>query len=312
LKPPLGVIVTVDVADPPGETDDGDKAEAAIVKPWKVAVTAAFEVKVMMQLVPVQAPLHAVKAELVPGAGASVTLVPGWKLAEQVPGQLIPVGLLVTFPVPTTVTAMVGMGVKVAVTASSFVRVIAQVPVPVHPPDQPAKKKFVPGVSVSVTLVLIGKVAEHVPVVPVAQLMPAGVLVTVPVPPTVTETFACVGVKVAVTASLEFRVIKHVPVPVHPPPLHPLKAKFAPAAAVSVTLVPGWKLAEHVPGQLIPVGLLVTFPVPTMVTERAGSNVAVTDWGEFRVTTHCLVPEHPPPLQPAKVKLVPGVAVSVT
>ena len=39
LKPPLGVMVTVEVADPPGLTDDGDRAEAAIVKPWKVAVT---------------------------------------------------------------------------------------------------------------------------------------------------------------------------------------------------------------------------------------------------------------------------------
>jgi hypothetical protein len=39
LKPPLGVMVTVEVADPPGVTEDGDRAEAAMVKPWKVAVT---------------------------------------------------------------------------------------------------------------------------------------------------------------------------------------------------------------------------------------------------------------------------------
>ena len=40
LKPPLGVIVAVDWADPPGATDAGDKAVAEMVKPWKVAVTA--------------------------------------------------------------------------------------------------------------------------------------------------------------------------------------------------------------------------------------------------------------------------------
>lgn len=39
LKPPLGVIVAVDLADPPGATDAGDKAVAEMVKPWKVAVT---------------------------------------------------------------------------------------------------------------------------------------------------------------------------------------------------------------------------------------------------------------------------------
>ena len=41
-KPPLPVRVTVDVADPPGAIDDGDRGLAVIVKPgtWKLAVTA--------------------------------------------------------------------------------------------------------------------------------------------------------------------------------------------------------------------------------------------------------------------------------
>ena len=63
------------------------------------------------------------------------------------------------------------------------------------------------------------------------------------------------------------------------------------------------KLAEQVPGQLIPAGLLVTVPVPTPLSVTAtvpnGEKVAVTDPGEESVTTHGLVlpvqdPAHDP------------------
>jgi len=51
----------------------------------------------------------------------------------------------------------------------------------------------------------------------------------------------------------------------------PLQAvKVAPplGMAVRVTVVPDAKDALHVPGQLIPAGLLVTVPLPTTETER--------------------------------------------
>jgi len=74
---------------------------------------------------------------------------------------------------------------KVAVTESAALRVTLQVASPVHAPLQPEKAPLDPGVSVSVTSLFCGKVAEHV----VGQLIPAGLLVTVPVPvpATVTE-----------------------------------------------------------------------------------------------------------------------------
>jgi hypothetical protein len=70
------------------------------------------------------------------------------------------------------------VGLKVAVTESAAVTLTLQVAVPVHAPDQPAKILLTPGVSLSVTWVFCMKLAEHI----VGHLIPAGTLVTVPVP----------------------------------------------------------------------------------------------------------------------------------
>jgi hypothetical protein len=68
--------------------------------------------------------------------------------------------------------------VNVAVTEVLAVRFTAHVPVPVHAPDQPVNVEPVLAVAVSVTGVALAKLALHV----VPQLMPEGLLVTVPVP----------------------------------------------------------------------------------------------------------------------------------
>ena len=68
---------------------------------------------------------------------------------------------------------------KVAVTVVAALRVTVQVPVPEHPPPvQPLKVEPATGAAVSVTAVPLAKLAEHV----APQLMPAGELVTVPLP----------------------------------------------------------------------------------------------------------------------------------
>jgi hypothetical protein len=68
------------------------------------------------------------------------------------------------------------VGPKVAVTVSAAVSVKVQVVVPVQP-DQLVKLLLAPGVSVSMICVFAGKLPVQVPVV---QLIPAGLLTTVP------------------------------------------------------------------------------------------------------------------------------------
>jgi hypothetical protein len=187
--------------------------------------------------------------------------------------------------------------------------------VPVHAPLQPVKSELPAGAAVKVTMApLVNDVEQTVP-----QLMPAGELVTVPVPVpalvTVSANDGSENVAVTDRAALIATVqVDAVPVqlPVQPPKIEP------PAeAAVSVTEVPLVYEAEHVVPQLMPVGELVTvpLPLPDFVTVRANVGavkVAVTDVAVLTVTVQVPVPVQPPPLQPANVEPVAAAAVSVT
>jgi len=103
-----------------------------------------------------------------------------------------------------------------------------------------------------------------------------GALVTVPVPVpalfTVSAKDDCT--KLAVTEVAAFTVTVQVPVPVHPPPLQPVKVEPAAAAAVNVTDVPFANDAEHVAPHDMPVGLLVTVPLPAPALETVSVEVA--------------------------------------
>ena len=72
-------------------------------------------------------------------------------------------------------------------------------------------------------------------------MIPAGVLVTVPLPdvPALVTVRVKLGTpKVAVTVVAADIVTVHEPVPEHPPPLHPVKIEPDAGVAVSVTAVP--------------------------------------------------------------------------
>jgi len=99
---------------------------------------------------------------------------------------------------------------------------LQMVAVPLHKPDHPEKVLVPLGVSVSVTAVPGGKIAEQPVVEPLEQLIPDGLLLIAPVPaPDVVTANVSPAVKLAVIFSDALTVTMHEEVPVQP--LHPPK-----------------------------------------------------------------------------------------
>jgi hypothetical protein len=79
----------------------GVSVTAGLLLELNVAVTALAALMVTPQvLVPVQAPLQPAKVDPAAAVAVRVTTVPPAKLALQVLGQAMPLGLLLTDPVP--------------------------------------------------------------------------------------------------------------------------------------------------------------------------------------------------------------------
>src|SRR5947209_2243023 len=309
---PAGLLATVPLPVPAETT-----VRAKICRS-KVAVTVVSAVRVTVQLaVPVQPPpCQPVKTEPGAGVGVSVTRLPLVYL-QQLVRQVLPAGLLATVPLPvpaeTTVRAKICRS-KVAVTVVSAVRVTVQLAVPVQPPPcQPVKTEPGAGVGVSVTRLPLVYLQQLV-----RQVLPAGLLATVPLPvPAETTVRAKIcRSKVAVTVVSAVRVTVQLAVPVQPPPCQPVKTEPGAGVGVSVTRLPLVYLQQLVP-QVLPAGLLATvpLPVPAETTVRAKicrSKVAVTVVSAVRVTVQLAVPVQPPPCQPVKTEPGAGVGVSVT
>lgn len=195
--------------------------------------------------------------------------------------MLIPAGLLLTVPVPVpasvTVSAKLELPPKLATTFVDCVIVNVQVPVPEQPsPVHPVNVDPAVGLAVNVICVPLAKLAEHVVE---HMLIPAGLLLTLPlpVPAKVTVSKSLLPVlKVAVTvtsavpmgtvqvggfvcglAGVQFA-------------LKPANDEPDAAVAVSITLLLSVNGARQTVGQLIPTGELVTVPapVPFSVTVR--------------------------------------------
>src|SRR5882724_5991776 len=194
--------------------------------------------------------------------------------------------------------------------------VTMQEPVPEQPPPlQPVKVELASGVAVKVTAVPLANGAEHV----APQVMPAGLLVTVPAPAPalLTVSVKVCRANVAVTEAAALSVTVQGPVPEQPPPLQPVKVELASGVALKVMAVPLANGAAHVAPQAMPAGELVIVPVPvpdllTVSVKDCCAKVAVTEVAALSVTVQGPVPEQPPPLQPVKVELASGVAVRVT
>ena len=210
-------------------------------------------------------PLQPANTDPADAVAVSVTELPVGNEALQVFPQLIPAGLLVTVPAPppALVTVRVeGTALNVAVTDLLALIATTHAPVPLHPlPLHPPKVDPDAGAAVNVTVVPDAKGKLHV----VPQSIPAGLLVTVPIPTPflVTARVNVLGpANTAVTVWSAFITTLHEPFPLQPAPLQPVNVEPPADAAVSTTVLPVAKSAAQVVPQEIPLGLLVTVPVP--------------------------------------------------
>src|SRR5207244_10648390 len=160
--------------------------------------------------------------------------------------------VLVPAPDGRTVRAKICRS-KVAVTVVSAVRVTVQLAVPVQPPPcQPVHSFPTRRSSDLVTRLPLVYLQQLVP-----QVLPAGLLATVPLPvPAETTVRAKIcRSKVAVTVVSAVRVTVQLAVPAQPPPCQPVKTEPGAGVGVSVTRLPLVYLQQLVP-QVLPAGLL--------------------------------------------------------
>ena len=106
--------------------------------------------------------------------------------------------------------------------------------------------------------------------------------------------------KFAVTVWSAFIVTVHEPVPLQPPPLQPVNVEPPVEAAVRATVLPLGKSAAQVAPQEMPLGLLVTVPVPApdLLTVNwcvLGMALNVADTLALPVTVQAPLPEQAPP-----------------
>jgi hypothetical protein len=199
-----------------------------------VAVTLLVPFIVREQVpVPEQAPDQPVKVYPLEGTAVRVTPVPYENVVEQVPGQEMPAGELVTVPPPVILTVSGSVEANVAVTLLAAFIVSVQPPVPEQAPDQPEKPYPLEGAAVRVTPVPYENAAEQVP----GQEMPEGELVTVPLPLTPTVSVSGIAVKVALTVVGLYKLTSQAPVPEHEPD-QPEKVYPVEGEAVRLTVVP--------------------------------------------------------------------------
>jgi hypothetical protein len=152
----------------------------------KFAVQLLFAFIVTEPLSQSELPFHPVNLEFAFGTGVKVTTVPLAYICVQSVPQSIPAGLLTIRPPavpldviwPTTLVVNVYPEARLNVAVQLIAPLTVTLPLVQPVPDHPAKVEPEAGVAVRVTAVPLLKLAEQV----LPQLMPAGLLVTVPLP----------------------------------------------------------------------------------------------------------------------------------
>ena len=173
---------------------------------------------------------------------------------------------------------MIGGGITVKVAVTVALVDTTQAPAPAQPPPfQPVKTEPASAVAVNATVVPPGYVSVQSP----PQVIPAGFAVTVPAPVpfllTVTVNGGGAGrLKVAVTVAVVDTT--QAPVPLQPPPLHPVNTDPALGVAVKVTVLPPGNRSLQSPPQLIPAGADATVPVPVPFLATITVNVGAMEF----------------------------------
>ncbi len=158
---PLGLLVMV--PDPP-PAELTCRAYWLLTAVLNCAVTVRLDDKVTVQLkpLPVQAPDHPANCEPAAALAVSVTVVVSRKVALQVLPQLMPLGVLVTDPVPdpslvTVSVLMTGTTSNCALTLRAWSMMTVQLLDPWQAPDHPTNCEPVAALAVSVTEVPCAK-----------------------------------------------------------------------------------------------------------------------------------------------------------
>ena len=185
---------------------------------------------------------------------------------------------------------------------------------------QPVKLTEVFVLTVSVTELLVAKLALQVEAVPALQLMPAGEEKTMAplAVGLVTVTTNVEGTKFAVTLWAWLMSTEQVPLLLTQAPDQPLRMKLAPGDAVRTTVLLLLKAAVQVPPApqlLIPGGFEATVPEPTEPEVAALSRkvialkLAVTDCAWFIVTLQVAPVADGQLVQPMKLAFADGASV---
>ena len=231
---------------PRGNSPDSGTGAAAV---QKVSTTMATLVPFPVSVIEFGTIWQVMSGEGLAHPSVTFPVVPGVAVSSKPKTALPPGGVLAVPGLPGATEMVTGelLLLNVAVTASVALMVTEQPPVPLHPaPLQPAKVEPSEGDAVSATTCPLAKLAEHVG----WQEIPAGLLLTVPVPlpasVTVNVKFVVPLLNVAVTICAAVMVTEHPAVPLHPAPLQPAKVAPWAGVAVSATTCPLAKFAVHV------------------------------------------------------------------
>ena len=210
----------------------------------KVAVQplASSIVTLVIAAIPLQSSLQSSNVELGPGVAVSVTIVPTeYCSIQSVPGQSsMPAGFEVTVPdpVPLTVTASVLGGITSNVAVQLRAAFIVTLPsVQSAPPLHPPNVEPPSGLGMRVTIVP----SSYASVQSAPQVIPAGLVVTVPEPLPVFDTVrmkVTIGLRSNVAVQLRFAFIVTLPLLQSAAPPQPTNVDPVLAVAVSVTAVP--------------------------------------------------------------------------